>query len=101
MRSRSAALRLAACSKRAAAIAENLPGIWTMVRVNDSRGPKPALQADGALQADRGGLDHIAVPGRDELRDHPGMGEIDLVDGIAGAVADDALRLARGEELKH
>src|SRR5262249_3856268 len=50
-----------------------------------------ALQADGALSADRGGLDHVAIAGHDELRDHPGVGEIDLIDRIAGAVADDTL----------
>jgi hypothetical protein len=49
------------------------------------------LQSNSTLSAGRGSLDHVAIPGRDELRDHPGVGEIDLVDGIAGAVADNAL----------
>ena len=89
MRSRSAVLRLVACSKRAAEIVENFPGICTMVRVNDSRA---ALQPDGALPADRAGLNHVAIAGSDELRDHPGMGEINLIDRIPGAIADDALR---------
>ena len=60
-----------------------------MVRVNDSRA---ALQPDGALPADRGGLDHVAIAGSDELRDHPGVGKIDLIDGITGTVTHYALR---------
>src|SRR5262249_43649259 len=51
-----------------------------------------ALQADSALSADRGGLDHVAFTGGDKLRDHPSVGEIDLIDRIAGTVTDDALR---------
>jgi hypothetical protein len=50
-----------------------------------------ALQPDRTLPASRGGLDHVAITRGDELRDHPGVGEIDLIDGVACAVADDAL----------
>src|SRR5262249_399631 len=51
-----------------------------------------ALQTTAAFPAGRGGLDHVPVAGRDQLRDHPGMRKIDLVDRLAGAVTHDALR---------
>ena len=41
MRSRSVWLRLAAYSKCAAEMAENIPAICTVVCVNDKRGPNP------------------------------------------------------------
>src|SRR5262249_20426728 len=51
-----------------------------------------ALHADGTLASDRTCLDHIAVAGGHEQRDHAGPRKVDLIDRITRAVTYHSLR---------
>src|SRR5262249_57297191 len=51
-----------------------------------------ALGPDGALASDRTCLDHTAVAGGHQQRDHAGLRKVDLIDRITRAVAYHSLR---------